>query len=563
MANPSLDIEPPREGRPQQMRAPLLWVLLPLIGGYTLAKTLSFTVVCPFLLTACLCSVIAWWTADSTGNRRHLWALCFPLAVLCMGWAWWLVRVPPAPPEWDVLPPREVDLQLQVVQTFRNDPSGRYWRGVARIEEAPWLASELRGKLVIFSTRSDDSASGFFPGVRLQVRGVLARIDPTHSDFDRSWEERQVFFRLRQGRILEVSRAPPFWREWAGHQKARWAAILTQSKAGQEKRAGILGAMLLGDRSLLDLEQREGFILSGTMHLFAVSGLHVIAVAAALQGLLLLVPLPRRIKGVCTLGLLGIYVLVIGLPPSATRAYLMLVFYATAKSLNRKANPFPAVIASAVCILLWDPRQLLSLGFQLSYTVVCSILLIGLPLAERTEHWLRQRERMRVDQPGSWERFYQSTRRKTIQALGISIAATFGSTPLIIGQFEVFTPGAIILNPLLIPIASVVVANGILVLLLGLAGLESISFFFSHGAWILVMLMEWMVEKALALPGLFFHRVWQAPVLSSALTACFLALSLGTHEVSLKRRWPTSARHLIPLLMVLLAVITVSTSPPK
>lgn len=535
------------------MRTPLLWVLLPLIGGYAAGMCLPTIPIVALLTAALLAAAGAVWCCRDRCEGVVWWRIFFCLAVFSGSWAWWLARVPAVPPEWEILPPREVEVQIEVTRAFRPSEDGRYWRGVGKIRSAGPLVAELVGQSAVYSVRGTDHGPPV-EGAHLHLRGVISRLGD-EDPFDRLWERQQVFFRVRQGQLLSNPDPGPFWRQWAVIERSRWTTILSRSVPDQQRRAGVLGAMMLGDRTLLDPRLQEQFLLSGTMHLFAVSGLHVMAVGGALLGLVGFLPFSRGARTMIALMLLGVYVTVIGLPPSAVRAYAMLLFYSLGRGILRRTAPFPAVVASAVAILLWDPRQLLGLGFQLSYTVVTAILLLGLPLGNAVECWFRARNVMRVDAPGIWHQRLAELRRYVVQVCAISLAATAASAPLVVRHFEVFTPGAVLLNPLLVPLAGLVVVAGVIVLLLGLLGIEVLSQFFAHGAWVLIAGMELIVQGALWLPGMFGHRGWLHAANGLWLTLGFLWLSLCMHVQQLITRWPPIGRFAIPIGVVLVAVI--------
>lgn len=84
--------------------------------------------------------------------------------------------------------------------------------------------------------------------------------------------------------------------------------------------------MIFGDLSLLSPEQKQNFLLTGTMHVFAVSGLHISILTAGALGALRLARCPRILAWILTLVGAWFYVQVIGAPPSAMRAWQMCLF---------------------------------------------------------------------------------------------------------------------------------------------------------------------------------------------------------------------------------------------
>lgn len=556
--NRSSDTDARRPGRHPQFRSPLLWILLPLIAGYAAART--FASGDPLLPTlgGLFCVVPSLSGLFRVGGRKATsgtWSMPLMAAVFLGGWAWWQVRVPELPPDWEILPPREVDLRLETWSVYQPPPYGHYWRGVGKITAADPLVAELEGQMAVFSTRAPADVSPLSRGTELAVRGIVRREEFDPDDpFSRYLKSQHIFFRINQGRLLESPASlSPLARLLAGWRED-WNAILTRTIPGQERRANVLAAMLLGDRDLLAPDLEEAFMLSGTMHLFSVSGLHVMAVGSALMGIATLLRVPPKARGAVALTLLGVYVLVIGFPPSAVRAYAMLAFYGLGRVCSRRTGSFPAIVASAVVILLWDPRQLLSLGFQLSYAVVVAILVLGLPLGEALEARCRRRDPLGESDADFRWRHWPTVRRASIQALAISFAATLASAPLITFHFEIFTPGAILLNPLLMPIGALVVVDGMLVLFAGLLHLGQIGFFFAHGGWLLIALMELIINNSLKIPAMFSQRGWGIGW-AEELTLGFLFLALMSHHRKLAIAWPPVIRFGIPIITVLFGML--------
>src|SRR5690606_24673872 len=138
----------------------------------------------------------------------------------------------------------------------------------------------------------------------------------------------------------------------------------------------------------LSPEQENAFMRSGTFHVFSVSGLHVGVIALALHMLLTALRVRRRPGAIVTLIVLWFYVQVTGGGTPSIRAYVMIAFLLASKVFRLPGNALAALAASALCTLLVDPLQLFSTGFQMSYSVVAALILLGAPLAERwLERW--------------------------------------------------------------------------------------------------------------------------------------------------------------------------------
>lgn len=141
--------------------------------------------------------------------------------------------------------------------------------------------------------------------------------------------------------------------------------------------AGLCKAIMLGDKGALSDDQKTIFSSTGTMHIMAVSGLHVGMIA----GLLLLIfPTTNDrhsgfIKLLIYLICIWGFVLITGAKSSAIRAGTMFTIFFLSIWINRDGHAINSLLTAALLILLTDPDQLYDIGSQFSFTAVLSILL--------------------------------------------------------------------------------------------------------------------------------------------------------------------------------------------
>ena len=148
--------------------------------------------------------------------------------------------------------------------------------------------------------------------------------------------------------------------------------------------AGMLNAMLFGDRSRLTRALRLGFERTGSFHLFVVSGMHV----ALLAGLVFF--LARRLRLgelpaiLVTLALTTAYATLTGLGVPVQRALLMTTVFLAARLLSRRRNTLNALGAAALVVLICSPRALFEASFQMTFLAIVAIAGIAIPLGERS-----------------------------------------------------------------------------------------------------------------------------------------------------------------------------------
>jgi competence protein ComEC len=131
--------------------------------------------------------------------------------------------------------------------------------------------------------------------------GILAPLarNPPADSFDSYLASAGMNFRLSRGRVLAVEREPTRYHAFLERAAAKLNELLSAGVA--EKRpelAAVFRAMMLGQKHELSDEQNTEFMHSGTMHLFAINGLHIGVVAMALHALLTALRCPRPLAAV-------------------------------------------------------------------------------------------------------------------------------------------------------------------------------------------------------------------------------------------------------------------------
>ena len=237
------------------------------------------------------------------------------------------------------------------------------------------------------------------------------------------------------------------------------------------------------------------------MHLFAISGLHIGVIAAALVACLRLIQIPNRFAPFIGLPILYLFVEITGGSPSAMRAFLMTLFFWAAYTVQRQRNLFAALIASAIGVLLVDPIQLWSLGFQLSYVVVASILLLGLPLQAALTEWAQPFRWLPKRDWSNGQRISQYCIDTFLLLFAISFSAWIASVPLSLGHFGYFSLPAVFVNMLLVNLAALVICIGALSLVCGHFISLNLAAFVNHAAWSVIACMNQIAEWVAALPG--------------------------------------------------------------
>jgi competence protein ComEC len=148
--------------------------------------------------------------------------------------------------------------------------------------------------------------------------------------------------------------------------------------------AGMLKAMLFGDRAGLTQTQRVGFQRTGSFHLFVVSGMHVALLAGGVFWMARRLRLREWLATLVTLGLTAGYAVVTGFGAPVQRAVWMTAIFLVARLLSRERNVLNGLGAAALGVLVWSPGSLFEASFQMTFLALVAIAGIAVPLGERS-----------------------------------------------------------------------------------------------------------------------------------------------------------------------------------
>ncbi|MGI8891448.1 MAG: ComEC/Rec2 family competence protein [Chthoniobacterales bacterium] len=326
------------------------------------------------------------------------------------------------------------------------------------------------------------------------LRAYLARRDVYHVVFARYREDGTI---LRVGGGDLLTRSASRAREWM-------RATLSRGLEDSPEVVALISGMALGLRHETPGDIEEPFQQTGTLHLFAVAGLHVGIIAQLLWIVAALVRLPRTVAAALIIPCLFFYSAVTGFHVSSIRAATMAAFLLGGIFFDRPVLALNSLAGAALVILLFETNQLFTSGFQLSFAVVGAIV-IG---QDRIFHTLL---RPAASDPFLPRSLVSRTRRSCEKIYGwiasgvsVSAAAWAGSFVLIIWYFYLITPISLLANLTVVPIAFGVLALG----LLSLAAAPfsgALSLVFNNANWSLSHLILVLVQLFARLPTGHFY----------------------------------------------------------
>ena len=328
----------------------------------------------------------------------------------------------------------------------------------------------------------NDSTNLFGYGDTVVIRAAWQTINNTGNPFEfdyvRFMERRgiyhQIFVPASSGNV--AGKASPGGLSWLerGHN---WSVATLRRYLPDRASFGLLQAMLMGDERDFDPELRQAYSDTGVVHIVSISGSHTAMIFLVVTALFFWLRRPRWqwVKYVVGIGVVWVYVLMAGAPPSALRSAVMFSVFAMGLIIGRQRHPLNTLLMAAFALLLAEPNYLFAVGFQLSFTAVLSLILFYEPIARL---W-----------PWAYTLPYG---RKVWKVMAGSLAAMVLTSPIVVFYFHNFP----VLSPVA-NIASVVLIGGIALI----GGLVILAF------WWLPPLASLVGQAVAWCVGVFNHMI--------------------------------------------------------
>ncbi len=229
-----------------------------------------------------------------------------------------------------------------------------------------------------------------------------------------------------------------------------------------EPRAGLASAILLGNREQMPTEVRDQFMLTGTVHVLAISGLHVGILAAVVIGLLRLFSVPRRVRLWIVMAFVIFYTWLVEFQAPVTRSMILIVLLCVSRIIGRPAFSLNLLALAGIVVLILNPTDLFGIGPQLSFLAVftMSVCLSAPKEVEPVERLVRGTR-------GLATQTFQVGWDWLVKAFIVSSVITLVTTPLVAYYFHLVVPIGLLINPLVLLPMGTALFGGLLVMVFG------------------------------------------------------------------------------------------------
>ena len=353
--------------------------------------------------------------------------------------------------------------------------------------------------------------------------------NPGEFDVQRYYAAKGIGGRVRKSQILAVGEKYSFLREKLyGFRQVLHDRLAEVFPA---KEASVMQTLLLGEKEELDAEVKALYQKNGIAHILSISGLHITLLGMGVYRLLKRLGLPVRAAAVGGAMLLLMYGVMVGMNVSASRAIGMYLLQMLGIFVGRTYDMLTGLGLMALLLVLQEPERLCDVSFLMSFGAVLGICILTPVLSgdgrERDADaelevkgisaWLRTVADILGDSAYERNKYREGWRKvayegiqRIVSAVKGDFAASVGvilfTLPVQLWFFYEIPVYSVLLNLLVLPFMSVVVAGGILSLIPGLGLVGTVD-------CLILWWYEWICGRFAQLPGAIWcvgrPEIWQ------------------------------------------------------
>jgi competence protein ComEC len=359
----------------------------------------------------------------------------------------------------------------------------------------------------------DGKCDEFRPGDAVRVYGSTRRFNaptnPGERDLRAIYQQRRLHARVEvnsEDQIVLIGDRP------GGRRLSRIIASIAAISRDlllrhtSEETGPLAVALVIGQRDFVDHNTRDLLLVTGTAHLLSVSGLHLAIVVVLANWAAAILRMPSLAKIVWIIAVCFLYTAITGGRPPVMRASVLVGTFMFAIWMKRPSQPINTLSLAALILVFWNPEFVFSIGVQLSFLAVATLVLCSGRRrganAPAVQQAIRQEQRL--------EELVESSRSKPIRYLRyaghflwqltwFSACVTAISIPLVWQQFHVVSPISVLTNVVLGPLLFLSLAAGVAVVVFGLL-YDPLAAVPGLICDMTLRAMRWLIETAASIP---------------------------------------------------------------
>lgn len=318
------------------------------------------------------------------------------------------------------------------------------------------ISTDVDGLLLAYFKKDETILSKLKYGTHLLLRSNYKPINEPQNPYEFNYKRylgfnqvyRQVYLRANDFLVVDNEGGNYIWQ--LAYTAQDFFNITLQQYVNGATEIAILKALLYGFDDDIDPDLVRAYSNTGTLHVLAVSGMHVGLIFWLINLVLRYFDkrhYQRIFKAIISIACIWAYSVLCGLSPSILRASVMFSFVAIGGAFKNRPNIYNTLAASAFTLLLFDSNMLANVGFQLSFLAVFGIVSL--------QKYFKQ-----------WFTFKTWIMNEIWNIISVSVAAQLATFPLGLLYFHQFPVYFMASNLLIIPLTTVIifVAIGMIVL---------------------------------------------------------------------------------------------------
>ena len=356
----------------------------------------------------------------------------------------------------------------------------------------------------------ETNTSGLKIGQQVVLEGTFSQFsmaaNPGEFDVQAYYAGKGIGGRVRKARILATGEKYSYLKE--ALYRCRILLHGRLAEVFPAKEASVMQTLLLGEKEELDSDVKMLYQKNGIAHILSISGLHITLLGMGLYQLLKRLGVPVKAAAVIGGMALVAYGIMVGMSVSASRAIGMYLLRMLGVLVGRTYDMLTGVGLLALLLVLQEPERLSDVSFLMSFGAVLGICVLTPTFVGKGEGSDSAYDRNRHRE--GWQKALYEGIRRVVSAVKSGFAASAGvilfTMPIQLWFFYEIPVYSVLLNLLVLPFMSVVMAGGILSLIPGLGFVGTVD-------CLILWWYEWICGRFGELPGALWcvgrPVVWQ------------------------------------------------------
>ena len=345
--------------------------------------------------------------------------------------------------------------------SIKNDKTKFYLRADSGLIDNKKYEN-LNTKILVSIDNNKNSVSiGDYVALEGKLRYPKPSSNPYQFDYQRyllNNDVKNILYASSFEKIKEPELKSDFWFYLLKKfEKTRENIIQKHSKNIKSPRLEILGGIVFGSETINpDEEIKENFKNSGLLHLLAASGLNVALIYGIWWWLATLIRFPYNLSILTGAILVVFYTFMTGFPPSILRASTMLLFVLFGKIIDRNANSLALIFFVGFLMLLFSPKMLFDVGFQLSFVVTIG-LVVCMPIILEKFKKIDEKYKEKHKKASRFKKYilFLFSPSNLVAIIAIPLIAQVFVIPLQMHYFNNFAPYSVLANIAIVPFIGV------------------------------------------------------------------------------------------------------------